>query len=788
MNILRWFQSLGAEYRYGLFLLAVLAGLLTHFDMYELTPLGGDWVYPANAEQARRLLELSTTSWLNSFVIFLGSYQINLFPSAFFSWIITQVDFPHLLLLLTAIVYFSLLSLMKELGASPIAAVASFFLFVFSAVFFNYLIMGWLYVLVAISMLPLATLAYIKALRGSYPYLIVAGVLFALSPIQSQATVWFFIVFFALSAVSLINGVGLKRNVRVLGGVLLIFFFCNAYWLPGLFIFPPFYVANSDLVESTVSVGTFSNFSLVNAIRAWGSLFNFQFETVHIREGAGFFSFLLPLLAIVGIGWHKSKYKWAFALLMLFPMIILFLGMNRDLLAVIPFGNVFRDLSRFIVLNLFGSSILAGMGVNVILEGARQYWSTLGLRISSVVLFSGLVIAAHPWWSGALFDWEASRGRDIRLRFKEYPTSWFRLNERLGKERLEAKALFYPLGGTVSYLDDRRFRGAFQEASDNFANLAPVPGIVTINDRKFGVVNGLMTNLATEYPSQQQLESLAELGVRLFIFRHNIESPYPMPSEKLIMKMMASDRWDVWFEDDAVTVFAAREFKPNLYAVYDSSSCTGEEAIVEYRRINPALFRLRVHNARCPFILILNETFSAYWRLASAPEISSAEIKSVAQQSWFGIDLAASEDEIKEYISAGYLTIPLERKEIADKIDYISRRNNGAIQNDNLPSPTLRELLCAHTVSSTKHSVVNRYVNAWYVQPESICPGHTNCGQNAGSTGTLDLIIEFIPQRVFLIGRWITLLSYAALGVLFIYLVMKVKKEDKKDTLPAKQI
>jgi len=765
-GVIQRVQLLEIEYRIGfIFLLLLMLGV-SAFEMFEVVPLGGDWVYPSSLAQTQKLLEYSTSSWSDSFVIFLGSYQVNLFPSAFFVWLMSVISFPKILLFLVAIVYFSMIALMKELGASATAALTSFFSFVFSALVFDYFVMGWLFVLVALSLMPLTVYAYIRALRGSLEFLIFAGVLFSVSAIQSQAVMWFLILFLAVTIASLFYGISLRRNCLVLFGVLFIFFLGNAYWLPSLILFPPSYVANSELVNSANSIGTSANFSLLNSIRNWGGLFNYQFESIQLKYGGELLSFIVPLVAVVGAAWHRSKEKWGFVLLMIIPLAILMVNLNRELLTLIPFGNVFRDLSRFMVLSMFATSVLAGLGAHVLAQKFSIIFCKSCKQYFLLFLALLIVLSQYPWWSGAIVDWEDSSGRDIRMRFKDYPESWRKLNEKIEEEQLETKALFYPLGGTVEFIDDPRFQGEYQEASDNHADLASMPGVVRINDRRFGVIDGLMSMLK-EDPDEQQLNLLSKLGVRLFIFRKNLESPYPVPSKGLVSKMVNSGQWSVWYESEDITVYADQGFNPNIYAIYEESQGCNHRPVLEYRRVNLTAYRLRVHAADCPFTLVLNETYNNHWRLLMAPNIDKKNDQSIIEYFDEKGDWAASGEEISEYISKGYVSIPSSSNNKA--IDFVSKINVNAIQNNNLPYESMSVLFSENEIRGAQHFVINDYVNGWFIDPKETCMDAEVCMQEGG---VIDLFIEFYPQRVYIFGRWVTLFSYI---VLVLIVVMRLK-------------
>ena len=666
--------------------------------------------------------------------------------------------------------------LFRLLDGHALGMLVSVSFFLFSAIIFDYTVMGWVYVLITLSLLPLCLWAFIRGLEGNRTLLLLSAVLSAMT--ESQAIVWYFICFLAVVVAFMLKRREPWNAVKALAVVLLVFVLGNAYWFPGLFLYPPSYVASSDIVSSAVSLGIMGHYHPLNAVRVWGALYNFQFENIQTLAGLAVFSFIPPVLAIIGLLTARSPYKWAFALLMLSPVVLMFLGAHRELLAAIPFANAFRDVSRLSVLALLGTSVLAGLGAESIFQWAAARWDRLGQVGVAALLAIGLGGATYPWWSGEMTDWQATKGPDIRLRLKDFPRSYFRLESRLAKQRMLQKAMYYPLGGTVSFRDDPRFIGAYQETQDIFAMYSPVPGIVAISDRKYGAVDALTERLAHDEPNRAQLRMLAESGVRLFIFRRNMLGPYPTPSAALVGKMLGNGDWSPWFEDKEVVAYAAKWFKPIVFTVPDGRGGVGSDApTVEFRKIAPTLYRLRIHDIREHFMLVLNESYNGYWRLALAPPVEAGRTIIPSAPSWASVDGAATGTELAHYINEGSLTLPsiVNRKigDNANKLRFISARNQGTIQNDNLPDISLIGMLMAPTINGSRHVTTNGFANGWMIDPSSLCKRVNACVRSADGKISIDLMIEFLPQRVFYLGGIVTLINYATLFIIWASFVLR---------------
>lgn len=701
-----------------------------------------------------------------------GFHQLTLFPSSLFNKVQSLLSqytgsgstlIAQLLLALgTSSVGIGLL--FRHLHGQRFGLTVAITSFVFSALTFDYLLMGWVYALVALSLLPLCLWAFIRGLEGNRALLLLSGVFFALSPVQSQAVIWYFLCLLAVAATHFFSQRNPWRAVKALAVVLLIFALGNAYWLPGLFLYPPSYVASSDIVNSAVSLGIMGHYQPLNTLRVWGSLYNFQFETIQTSAGLAVFSFFVPVLAIYGLLTARSPYKWAFALLMLSPIMLMFLGNNRGLLAAIPFANAFRDVPRFSVLALLGTSVLAGLGAGNLFQWTAARWGRFGQAGATTFLAIGLAGATYPWWSGEMTNWQATKGPDIRLRFKEFPESYFHLESRLADERLLQKAMYYPLGGTVSFRDDPRFTGAYQETQDIFAMYSPVPGVVAISDRKFGAIDRLMDRLAHDEPDRAQLNMLAESGVRLFIFRRNLLGPHPTPSASRVQEMVDNGEWTLWFEDREVVAYAAKRFKPTVFTVpVNKTDANSDAPTVEFRKLDSTLYRVRIHNVREPFTLVFNETHNIHWRLALAnsaqPGIQSLALSANPDKS----DGAARRSEVDAYLASGWLTLPASTAAKGlgaaenRSLGFVSAKNGGSIQNDNLPASAFLDVLKMPSVAEGSHTIANGFANGWTLDPSMVCKAPNACVREADGKLTMDMVIEFVPQRVFYIGGAVTL-------------------------------
>ena len=141
--------------------------------------------------------------------------------------------------------------------------------------------------------------------------------------------------------------------------------------------------------------------------------------------------------------------------------------------------------------------------------------------------------------------------------------------------------------------------------------------------------------------------------------------------------------------------------------------------LIEFRKINPAKYRLRIHGARDSFPIILSESFHADWKAYLVPwknnsirllndstigflseyqvlkgnednQANSEELKGFLSQGWIS-DL---QNKQTEEITLNTLITRLENIQTSQKLrktDFISKNYFGSIQNNNLPANSIWE-------------------------------------------------------------------------------------------------
>jgi hypothetical protein len=207
--------------------------------------------------------------------------------------------------------------------------------------------------------------------------------------------------------------------------------------------------------------------------------------------------------------------------------------------------------------------------------------------------------------------------------------------------------------------------------------------------------------------------------------------------------------------------------------------------VLEFKKINPTKYRVRVHGAQKSFALVLSETYHDGWDVYSVSPSNQNHSGQYYQemvskyQKTESIDEQPGKEELNTMIGNGWVTelgdggtkFREHTKWADDKryslqtepynVDFISKNIQGTIQNDNLPNGPIHETLFDRPIDQNKHLKVNSYANAWIIEPESICK-ESKCILNQDQTYDFELVIEFWPQRLFYIGLAITITTLAA--------------------------
>lgn len=789
--------------------------------------LGNDWGLPLTPSQIKKTAEIYSSTW--QFNSFLSTRNFNTSASSFFwAWeILSHIGLTgeHLckLLLLSCFVLagFSLFLFLRHIGLRFFPSLVGGVIYITTPIFFNYSIMGWTFVLLVSGLIPLACLFFIKAIKtDSWSSAIIVSFLFSIAFFQSQTILWFPLIFLLLGPLVIVDSKSLINFISKLLFIMFLFLMLNqASFLP-LLMSPDTGVSGNNLVYSSVSLGTMAYFFPSNIIRMFGSLFNYQYESILERNRLSIFGFAYPLMAIGGLfSVRHKKFSLFFLSIIMVPFGMYLLHQHRWVLQYIPYSNIVRDFPRFSIFSAFGFSALAAICINEMSVSVSR--RIRGLLLGSLCLWG---ISLFPWWTGQLTAWDKGVGPDNRLRTKIFPSEYSEVEKKFSNFKLVKKALYLPVGGHLKFTDTLKFIGDYKGAWDIFAAFSPLPGALTITDRRTldpGFQEMILENLTREN-IRKLVPALGHIVLRKNMLGGDTVGVFEFAQGAPVgwlAPYYSSDKIDVYnirdfiplvFISDELTfssnaLLSLREsinqidFNPRHVIVQASAGDNlqrirkitenltlpkGKNAplrempgrnndrlrggvwndvggglfnfaplspVVEFRRITPTKYRLRIHGAGPSFFLVFGEGYHSGWEMTPVKYtpgtnvgISPNDHKIMSGNE----EEQASEKDLKGYVAKGWVLPPKN-----GSLDFVSKMFYGTIQNDNLPRGLFFESWLKKPLPSEYHFKINASINGWLVPPEGICgslPGY--CSKNNDGTYDMELLIEFKPQRYFYFG------------------------------------
>jgi hypothetical protein len=511
--------------KYFFLYLLLAAILLSPLFFLQGSISGGDWSFPANFDQLKILFNSLWHSWVHTGSIF-GSRQLSSTSIIFFGAIypLVWLGLPMALIVkIFLILIFTLAGanmnlFLRYIGVKSFAAFITGVIFILTPVFFNYALMGWVYVLLSLALLPLFIYLFLRAIdEEKYSYALLSSVVFSIAVLQSQTLIWY-----PLALLFVIIGYcrGSKQiwlGIKYFFLILAAFVALNLYWLPSLLLLPDKGVTGSTLVWGADSIGTSYRLFSSNIMKLWGSLFNYQFETSYSKI-LWPLAYIIPILAFSALFYWRRYHRHLSYLIFIFLILVLVFSLDRSFIAKLPFSNIIRDVSRFTTLSTFALITMVGMTLDRLFS-----WRGNKLIIAAIVLI--LFINTLPFLTGKLFAGRV-HDFDFRLRTKEWPAEYTELNDKLSESKTIDKVLFIPIGGRVSLTDDQKFNGSFNEITDVCASFAPVSGMTGLSSRGQGAVSELIYQIDQAISDQnvQRLDFLTRIaGVDLLVMRRDMQ-------------------------------------------------------------------------------------------------------------------------------------------------------------------------------------------------------------------------------------------------------------------------
>lgn len=712
--------------------------------------MGGDWGIPLTKYQLSTYFKSGMYTWLDSFFGTRKSFQ----NDSIFYFIMTVIGMfinGNLLskLLLLFVYSFSALSmfvLMKFFKVHYVASLLAGILYICSPIFFNYSIMGWQLVLLAMGLIPLMIVCFIKALhKNSLRYSVLVGLMFALSFLQSQMIFWIPIILFLIGVVYVRDRNSLLIFLKHISVIIIICLLLHVYWWPGLIFFPDRILNSQNVFNSEISIGTSINLSLGNILRGWGSLANYPYEYAY-KDKYTLLSFFVPILAFSSLiikDKHTYKYIFGACLLILFFLT----RIDRSIISAIPFSSVIRDFARFTIFTTLGLTVLSTFTIDYLIANKNNLYRWAGFLVILIV-----IVSFFPFFNNSLYDKPSESDIDMRLRTFEFPQDYTTVEQMLLSDTETTKALYLPMGGYFGYLHDHKFPGSYRGLQDIFAFYSPKPGIIYLTDKSNGFADPVITLLQSLLESQTQknyelfIDLLQKSSTKYIVVRKKTN----IYMEKFIQYAQNSPQVTTVFNSEHIIVFQNNLYSDLFFAPANVVVDTSGELINYFQSSmgnnNTNIVISQPYNHRDPKIMQLpHHTFDV-------PNI-----------------LFQKMNPTKYYVQVSDINK-----------DFILTFNEAFhvgwklyVQNSQFVNQRAYETLRQNPLSENNHMLANTYANSWFVDMNFTCT-YYSCSQSSDGSYTIQFIIEFEPQKYYYVGLLISLFT---LLLLVSYLMVPVVKK-----------
>ncbi|MCB9336313.1 MAG: hypothetical protein H6586_09195 [Flavobacteriales bacterium] len=219
--------------------------------------------------------------------------------------------------------------------------------------------------------------------------------------------------------------------------------------------------------------------------------------------------------------------------------------------------------------------------------------------------------------------------------------------------------------------------------------------------------------------------------------------------------------------------------------------CDYSSPIIEYKKINPTKYRVRIHGVRGAFPLLLSEKFSPKWKiyitnnLLLKKEDLPSNVHGTYKVEENNIENQASQEELFDFINNGWITT-LNNSDI----QFVSKKFHNTVQNDNLLNGIFYETfeimnnifgsnIKLLEQEKAQHYIANDYANLWILDTENLCSSNFSkngfCVKNADGSYSYELIIEYYGQKIFYIGLLIGIIGF--LGIVIVYSILWIRRK-----------
>jgi len=503
------------------------------------------------------------------------------------------------------------------------------------------------------------------------------------------------------------------------------------------------------------------------------------------------YSFLVLIVGNVIFGNCKDKIRKKHQyLLLLLLLVYLFFATGSNP----PFGYFYQRMVESFSLFAFlrttaGATFFLSIFYALLLFPVALNQKTIAKKyLVSFFLIISICVTGYPLLNGESYKNVkiASPSTDTSKRGIVIPGDYFDVQEQLGSLKLDAKTLF--TNPEYSYI--ATYWGYFGVPIYDFIYSTSNLDCKNITNPLLYNIGLIFTDESSVYPQRCPLtvnqENILNETKFLRIGKVPRDSflPHFYTTKNNVISWESVDRVaDIVPDSDPQmrsAVFFGEQNIGKDRVLNSLSAETGISPILEFKKINPTKYRIRIHGANGRFPMVFSENYHDGWKAYVVPGLKHV-VKYAEYENYKildgNMDDQASNSEMAGYVSKGWVTSLGDGKEKHLKhrkwvdnrpepdytenyiIDFISKNYQGTIQNDNLPNGKLWETWFSKPIDdNAQHLKVNGYANSWFINADRLCAANlSSCLKNKDGTYDMELIVEFWPQRFFYIGILISL-------------------------------
>ncbi len=530
-----------------------------------------------------------------------------------------------------------------------------------------------------------------------------------------------------------------QSYVKISAYYLLVFILFNLFWLVPFLLESRAIVQNIVLYEKDTSAiakvirTSYSPEGLLNLLGFWALHEAFKgvpyyiFGNYYLNPLILVISYLLPLLIFIIPVWARKKISvnqgiWFWYVLTILCLLAIggakipgFSVIFLKLLAKVSFvSSGFRNIATKIgPLLMLGYAVLFGFSVSYLTNEIRNKIIRKSLAVVFFVLF--IIVLPLPLWLGQQF-------RDINGYFPsahiKIPNYYQDLRRELDLQKLDYRLSTLP---TIKY-DGTTLRWDYgYDAANFYGAIFNKPILSSNNDQPYLLALKAAKLINDGDWSDTSLKLLSFYGVKYSIFFTDTDWAVVAGNNEVIPESRALIEQYYTANSDRTTkkefgklqlfTINTRYFLPHFYIpkniiVSDTNSLDGfpeivsqpdyqirsaiywqnpglptiitNPPVVEFKKINPVKYRIRIHGADAPFPLIFGETYHRDWKIYLNSRFEKAEEYNINRYELLPGNERdqANSAELAQFIGRGWVT-DLGQKQ---KMEFVSKNFQDTIQ------------------------------------------------------------------------------------------------------------